>query len=474
MYKNIENKKNFLFRFILVITSFMVLSLNFVNGQKNFENIFSFIQCSYLFSFLILILSFINSKSKLINKFQYQKIVSKLNFISLVNILISVIILVGFIKSSGLISPKDSSNNLSLLSWLFNYILCYFIFPILLSYFVWRNYSFPSYKNLWILLIFPFFYFLIDFSIYYFRYWDGNELRYTRFISPDIQTESISLIFNLIKIMLSFLILGGSFIFIKNLKNYKLFKFFLIILSFFCISLIFYNKYDFQHMRKALLEHDIQGSLQSVESQHIAYEISSMVTNKTKDELFSNNKKILELGAGIGNITQYLVDKYGVQNIISIEINSDSCDFLRKRFPELTVIQGDVKDVQKLLKENSILLTNIEGIISTLPVTILSTETVQKLDSLIEIIMQKNNNIKYIEYQLFPFFDIIHKNKLHLIDYNKEIFKLNKKYVFTNYFIPVVLLEYTFKKKVDEETLEPSSDNHSFNNVSTFFDNGSY
>ncbi|MFP7699489.1 MAG: SAM-dependent methyltransferase [Candidatus Phytoplasma pyri] len=486
MCKNIENKKNFIFRFILFIISFMVLLLNFINEfliyGKKIENIFSLIQCSYLFLFLILVASFINSKNKFINKLQYKKITSELNFIALVNVLISVVILTDFTKNTGLISTI-STDSFGIFIYFFNYILSYFILPILLLYFVYYNYSFPSYKNLWILLIFPFFYFLIDFSIYFFKNYfiNGinffkNDFRYTRFILPEIQKNPILLILNLIKIMFVFIVLGGSLIFIKNLKTHKLFKFFLIVLSFFFISLIFYNKYDLQHMKKALLEHRIQGSLQSVEAQHFADELSSNITNKTKDELKSNNKKILELGAGIGNITQYLVDKYGVENVVSVEINSASCRDLSQRFPDLTVINGDVKDIETLLSQKGIQFTNIEGIISTLPVTILSKEIVQKLDFSIEKIMKENKgNIKYKEYQLFPFFDIIHKNKLHLREYNKQ-FNLIKKYAFTNYFIPVVIFEYTLsKEKFDEENSTFFSNNDSSSNpdLSTFFDNNS-
>ncbi|WP_334330951.1 hypothetical protein [Candidatus Phytoplasma prunorum] len=474
MYKNIENKKNFIFRFILVIISFIVFLLNiiiefFVTG-KIFENILSLTQCSYLFVFLILILSFINSKSKFISKLQYKKIASELNFIALVNILLSVVILVDVTKNIGLISP-NSTNNLGVFIYFFNYILGYFIFPILFLYFFCYNYDFPNYKNLWILLIFPFFYFLIDFSIYFFKdfftnemYFLKNNFLYNLFISPYIKKNSISLILNLFKIMLSFLFLGGSLIFINNLKIYKLFKLFLIILLFFCISLIFYNKYDLQHMRKALMEHSTQGSLLSVEAQHFANEISNNITNKTKDELNFSNKKILELGAGIGNITQYLVDKYGEENIISIEINSDSCKFLSKRFPGLKVIEGNVKDIKTLLTKNGFQFENIEGIISSLPVTILPDDVVKELDFSIEEIMKANKGkIKYKEYQLFPFFDIIHKNKLHLIEHNKQNFKLEKKYyLFTNYFIPVVIFEYIFNnEKVDEKITLPSYDNYS-------------
>jgi phosphatidylethanolamine/phosphatidyl-N-methylethanolamine N-methyltransferase len=58
----------------------------------------------------------------------------------------------------------------------------------------------------------------------------------------------------------------------------------------------------------------------------------------------------LELGPGTGVATQALID-YGVpaERIVAVEHNRDFCRLLRKRFPDLTVVNGDAFDLDTAL-----------------------------------------------------------------------------------------------------------------------------
>lgn len=75
---------------------------------------------------------------------------------------------------------------------------------------------------------------------------------------------------------------------------------------------------------------------------------------------------ILELGPGTGVFTKALLDRgIAPERLILIEFNADFVHFLRKRFPQLTVIHGSAFDLPQIWQERN--LPPIASIVSGLP-----------------------------------------------------------------------------------------------------------
>jgi phosphatidylethanolamine/phosphatidyl-N-methylethanolamine N-methyltransferase len=76
---------------------------------------------------------------------------------------------------------------------------------------------------------------------------------------------------------------------------------------------------------------------------------------------------VLELGGGTGSITHGLL-KAGcaADRLIVIEREREFVDILRRRFPGITVIEGDATQLGALLRERGI--TSLATVVSTLPI----------------------------------------------------------------------------------------------------------
>jgi SAM-dependent methyltransferase len=68
---------------------------------------------------------------------------------------------------------------------------------------------------------------------------------------------------------------------------------------------------------------------------------------------------VLEVGAGIGQITSELRTIPGITNLTSIEPDAVFCARLRERFPQQNLIQGTVSDLQSEREWNAILSINV-------------------------------------------------------------------------------------------------------------------
>ncbi len=61
----------------------------------------------------------------------------------------------------------------------------------------------------------------------------------------------------------------------------------------------------------------------------------------------------LEIGAGTGVVTQAMLDAgLAPERIVSVEYDRDFCRLLRKRFPLVSIIQGDALDLANTLGEH--------------------------------------------------------------------------------------------------------------------------
>jgi phosphatidylethanolamine/phosphatidyl-N-methylethanolamine N-methyltransferase len=82
---------------------------------------------------------------------------------------------------------------------------------------------------------------------------------------------------------------------------------------------------------------------------------------------------ILELGGGTGSITAALID-VGLppSRIYTLEQQPSFCELLRRRFPEVTVLEGDAANLSALLKGHRI--ERLSMVVSSLPIIWFSLE----------------------------------------------------------------------------------------------------
>lgn len=85
----------------------------------------------------------------------------------------------------------------------------------------------------------------------------------------------------------------------------------------------------------------------------------------------NDSGQILELGPGTGVVTKALLH-HGIDSsrLILIERDRQFCSLLQKRFPEVTVLQGDARRLGQLLDEQS--ANNLAAVVSGLPFRSLS------------------------------------------------------------------------------------------------------
>lgn len=91
------------------------------------------------------------------------------------------------------------------------------------------------------------------------------------------------------------------------------------------------------------------------------------------DALGEDYKDVLEIGPGTGVLTQYLLEK--PINLSVVEIDRESVAFLRKKYPSLSIIEGDF-----LKLDLSALYTNQFSIIGNFPYNISSQIFFKMLD----------------------------------------------------------------------------------------------
>lgn len=92
------------------------------------------------------------------------------------------------------------------------------------------------------------------------------------------------------------------------------------------------------NVKKTLEKHGLKPSKYS--DQHFLLD-EKVLEREVESTKINENDTVLEIGAGIGNLTEKLVKK--AKKVIAIEREEQFCKILlEKNFPNLTVIQGDV------------------------------------------------------------------------------------------------------------------------------------
>ncbi|QBF23853.1 methyltransferase domain-containing protein ['Catharanthus roseus' aster yellows phytoplasma] len=389
----IKIKKN-LSSLLLVIFSSIILIWGVFDSffQTHLD---SFAYCKNIFHytrqsiFLILVVAIIA-----LTKYRTTKFYQILSFVALVNILIISLVFCDFIE--------DHKQHFISANWqmqLIPYYLQYVFAPLIYCFYVWkRPITFLGWKKVWIVFVHPFCYFLLSAIIFGFK----ADLK-SHFINPYYQNNLTVAYF---KLFVSFLLLAMGLIGVQKIKIHPFYKGALLVLGSFLICVIPRETSDWNHAKELVFYPQQMGSSLFPESQDIAKQLSNLVLEfeGKQDTGLKTGEKILELGAGSGNVTKYLVQKFGAQNVIALEYDKELCNVLRNKFPGLTVIEGDACNFIELLKKqiDETQIKQIKGIVSTLPLSIFSQEQLQELNKNLATVI-KQNKIRFVEYRFLLF-----------------------------------------------------------------------
>ncbi|WP_349401715.1 rRNA adenine N-6-methyltransferase family protein [Candidatus Phytoplasma solani] len=344
-----------------------------------FQNIFNFTRQSVFLIFIIALLTF--------SKYKTKQIYFNLSFVALINILIVGLVFGNFIRDDN----QSYVSNESIIALTAHY-LQYILLPLFYCfYFYQKKLTFVTWRKGWLVLIHPFLYFLIFFLL---------SLKFSvksPFIIPDFLTNNF---LNYFKIFIAFSFLTMVLIGVSKIKINFILKALMLVLVFFLTSVIPREISDWNHAKELILHPQQMGSSLFPETQEMALQMVNLVLDENQS--LKDNEKILELGSGSGNVTKYLVEKFGEEKVIALEYDSDLCQVLKNKYPKLKVIHGDAADFINLLKDNKEATKNIKGIVSTLPLSNFSKEQLNKLNEGLSKVIRANN-IKFVEYRFLPF-----------------------------------------------------------------------
>lgn len=124
-------------------------------------------------------------------------------------------------------------------------------------------------------------------------------------------------------------------------------------------------------LREAVMHPSAVGAL-FPSSKRLAYSLAQQLPANT-----SSSELVVELGAGTGAITAALLNQKNLsRKLIVIERSAKLSRHLSQRFPELSVIQGDARQLHDLI--NQYTADPIQAIVSSLPLRSLPSPIVKK------------------------------------------------------------------------------------------------
>lgn len=105
---------------------------------------------------------------------------------------------------------------------------------------------------------------------------------------------------------------------------------------------------------------------------------------------FSKPATIVELGAGTGPVTQELLEQIRPHHrFVAVENDPDFCDVLRRRFPELTLLQADATQLKEPLAKMGI--NKVDYVLSGLPFPSLPPRAMLRLSRWMNEVMGPNS-----------------------------------------------------------------------------------
>lgn len=106
---------------------------------------------------------------------------------------------------------------------------------------------------------------------------------------------------------------------------------------------------------------------------------------------------ILELGGGTGTITQALLEHITAPRLIVIERAPNLASYLKRRFPDSHVLEGDAAHVVKLLEDKAL---EVQTVVSGLPFRSLPNSLVQQIIHQVDILLKNGGTFTQFTYDL--------------------------------------------------------------------------
>lgn len=127
---------------------------------------------------------------------------------------------------------------------------------------------------------------------------------------------------------------------------------------------------------------------------------------------------VVELGAGTGAITAALLSqKKSYHELIVVERSTKLSVHLTQRFPGLTIIQGDARQLHQLIGKHT--ANPVQAIVSSLPLRSLSVSIVKKIGFEINQVLRKDGLFIQYTYNLWgaplvpsPRLKLIHRQRV--------------------------------------------------------------
>lgn len=122
-----------------------------------------------------------------------------------------------------------------------------------------------------------------------------------------------------------------------------------------------------------------------------------LAQNMAKQVPILESGYVLELGGGTGTITQALLQHIPANRLIVVERAPNLAGYLRQRFPNSHVLEGDAAQVIKLLGDKA---HQVQTIVSGLPFRSLPHMVVQQIIHQVEILLKDGGTFTQFTYDL--------------------------------------------------------------------------
>lgn len=116
----------------------------------------------------------------------------------------------------------------------------------------------------------------------------------------------------------------------------------------------------------------------------------------------NNGSYVVEVGAGTGAITDALLKRcVAHERLIVLEQSPSMVRALRRRFPNVNVVEGDAGDLDNILeKDLNISLNNVSHVVSSLPLRSIPKIHARKIVNVIQDLMQHGSRLVQYTYDL--------------------------------------------------------------------------